>query len=62
MLQEKLLDKKEVCEFLNIRPSTLDVLLAKRKIPVVRFNRKVLFDPEDVRRFVKEHTLRPSAK
>ena len=52
---EKLLSKKEVCEWLGIKPSTLDVLLAKKKIPVVRFNRRVLFDPADIKRFIEAH-------
>jgi len=55
MTQEKLLNKKEVCQWLGIKPSTLDVLLAKKKIPVVRFNRRVLFDPADIKRFIEAH-------
>ena len=52
---EKLLSKKEVCEWLGIKPSTLDVLLAKKKIPVIRFNRRVLFDPNDIKQFIQAH-------
>jgi len=55
---EKLLSKKEVCEWLGIKPSTLDVLLAKKRIPVVRFNRRVLFDPDDVRKFINAHKVK----
>jgi len=50
-----LLDKKQVCELLNIRPSTLNKLLAQGKIPTIRFNRKVLFDPADIKRFIEAH-------
>ena len=53
MKEERLLNKKEVCQWLGIAPSTLDVLLAKKKIRVVKFNRRVLFDPDDVREFIK---------
>ena len=52
---DRLLNKKEVCQWLGIKPSTLDVLLAKKKIPVVRFNRRVLFDPVDIRKFIDSH-------
>jgi len=50
-----LLDKRQVCELLNIKASTLNKLLAQGKIPTIRFNRKVLFDPHDIRQFIQAH-------
>ena len=55
MERGNLLDKKQVCELLNIKPSTLNKLLAQGKIPTIRFNRKVLFDPQDVKEFIVAH-------
>ena len=52
MEKGNLLDKKQVCSWLNIKPSTLNKLLAQGKIPTIRFNRKVLFDPQDVKEFI----------
>lgn len=55
MRHEGLLNKRQVCAWLGIRPSTLDKLLAEKRIPVVRFNRRVLFDPDDIRKFINSH-------
>ena len=55
MQHEGLLNKRQVCAWLGIKPSTLDKLLAQGKIPTIRFNRKVLFDPTDIREFINAH-------
>ena len=55
MREIKLLSKKEVCEILGIKPSTLDKLLGQKKIRTVRFNRRVLFDLKDIQNFIEEH-------
>jgi len=57
MREMKLLSKKEVCEILGIKPSTLDKLIRQGKIRMVRFNRRVLFDLKDIQDFVEKHKI-----
>ena len=57
MREMRLLSKKEVCEILGIKPSTLDKLLAQKKIQRVKFNRRVLFDPRDIEDFIEKHKI-----
>lgn len=54
-----LIGKKEACKILGIRPSTIDVLLAKKQLPVVRFNRRVLFDVNDLQSFIERNKQKP---
>jgi len=48
-----LLSKKEVCRLLPISESTLNRLLRDGKIRPVRIGRRVLFEEEEVRRFIE---------
>lgn len=57
MREIKLLSKKNVCEMLGIKPSTLDKLIRQGKIRMVRFNRRVLFDLKDIQDFVEKHKI-----
>jgi excisionase family DNA binding protein len=44
---------------LGIRPPTVRKMLRENRLPVVRFNRRVLFDPASLRAFVRDHAIEP---
>jgi len=48
-----LLNKKEVCKVLFISESSLNRLLRAGRIRPVRIGRRVLFEEEEVRRFIE---------
>jgi len=50
-----LLTRHDVAKVLKIGVSTVDKLVRQKKIPVVRFNRRVLFRQEDVEAFINSH-------
>lgn len=34
-------------------------LIRHRRIPIVRFNRRIFFDPEDIREWIGQHKIQP---
>lgn len=47
-MESKLIDKKEVCNILNISLGSLDGMMKRRKINYVKFDRSVRFKKDDV--------------
>jgi excisionase family DNA binding protein len=45
-------NKKQAAQYLNISPLSLTRKVCQREVPFIKFGRRVLFDPEDLRRFV----------
>jgi len=54
-MERKLLNKKEAATYLRLGVSTIDKLLALRKIKPVRIGRRVLFQQEDLDRFIEKN-------
>jgi len=54
------LTKKELAEFLGISVYTIDTWVSQRReIPFVRMGRRVMFDMEDVKKWVENSKVRP---
>ena len=54
-MESKLIDKKEVCNILNISLGSLDGLMKRRKINYIKFDRSVRFKKEDVLEVINEN-------
>jgi excisionase family DNA binding protein len=48
----KLMNKKEVCELLNISRGSLDKIMKKKEIKYVKYDRGVRFRVDDVNEFI----------
>jgi len=58
----ELLSKKQVCQLLLISESTLNRLVKAKRIHPVKVGRRVLFEEEEVRRFIEECKTIPEGK
>ena len=54
-MEKKLLSKKETAKYLSLGVSTVDKLLAMKKLKPVRLGRRVLFLQEDLDKFILEN-------
>lgn len=54
---KKLLNKREVAELLNISINSIPRL--QRRVPFIRVGRRVLFDPDDVARYIEASRVIP---
>jgi len=54
-MEEKLLNKKEAAVYLRLGVSTIDKLLALKRLRPVRLGRRVLFLKEDLDRFIEKN-------
>ena len=54
-MEKKLLNKKEASTYLRLGLSTIDKLLALKKLKPVRLGRRVLFMKEDLDKFILEN-------
>jgi len=54
-MEKKLLNKKETAAYLRLGLSTIDKLLALKKLKPVRLGRRVLFMKEDLDKFILEN-------
>ena len=52
--EKRLLNRKETAEYLRLGVSTIDKLLATKKLKPVRIGRRVLFLQEDLDKFIQE--------
>ena len=48
-----LLGNRQAAEFLGISPHSLRAFVQRRIVPHVKIGRRVLFDPEDLRRYIE---------
>ena len=44
--------------FLKISPNAAYKLVERRRIPHIRLNRKVLFDPQTIRNWLNQHAVK----
>ena len=52
--EKRLLNRKETAEYLRLGVSTIDKLLATKKLKPVRIGRRGLFLQEDLDKFIQE--------
>lgn len=61
MSEDKLLVKKEVCEYLRIASATLDRLIRDKEIPFIKLGKgrgsKVLFRKSDIDNFLESRKV-----
>lgn len=55
----KLLNIKEASEFLRISEITLYKYVSKRSVPFIKVGRKVLFNLEDLEKWVENKRVKP---
>jgi excisionase family DNA binding protein len=55
----RLLDIIQAAEFLGIPIWTIRGMVRQRKIPIVRLNRRILFDKAKLETWIQEHSLEP---
>ena len=54
-MEKKLLNKRETAKYLSLGVSTVDKLLALKRLKPVRLGRRVLFLREDLDKFILEN-------
>lgn len=52
VMDGRMLDREEAADWLRVGIRTLDALLKDGAIPAVRVRRRVLIDPDDLRRYI----------
>ena len=56
---ERLLDSAEAAKVLNVSEVALRKWTREGRVPVTRLGRRVLFDPEALRSFIRDRTTLP---
>ena len=57
-MEEKLMTREEVMEYLRISRSSLYWLMKKKAFPYIRLERKLLFKKSDVDAFLEKHLVK----
>ena len=57
MMESSLLNKKEVCEILNISIGSLDGMMKRGEINYIKFNRSVRFKINEVKSLIHENLV-----
>jgi len=50
---KKLMVTKDVCDYLSIKMSRLRTMVFKNEIPVIRLNRLLRFDPDEIEKWIE---------
>jgi len=61
-IAERLLDSAEAAQLLNVSEVAVRKWTAEGRLPVTRLGRRVLFDPEALRQFIREQTTEPTRR
>ena len=54
-LEQLLLNRRQTARAMAISVRLLDQITKEQRLPFVRLNRRVLFDPQDVRLWIESH-------
>ena len=49
---------KDLASFLRVSSNAVYKLVERKQVPHIRFNRKVLFDPQSIRNWLSQHSVR----
>ena len=52
-LKKELLTPQDLCMFLKIKISHLRTMIFKKEIPVIRLNRLLRFDPDEIEKWIE---------
>jgi hypothetical protein len=55
---ESLWTVADLAQFLKISPNAAYKLVERRQVPHIRLNRKVLFDPQTIRNWLNQHSVK----
>jgi excisionase family DNA binding protein len=58
----KMLDVEQVADYLGLKTSTIYSLTHTRKIPFYKPGKKLLFDPDEIEKWVRENRCSTSAE
>lgn len=56
---QALLTKKEVAQILGLQERSVNTLMTEGKLPYIKINRAVRFDPKDVEAFIQRQKRTP---
>lgn len=59
---KKLLTSKEMADILRIKINTLYVWTSKKKIPYQKMGHGIMFDEEEIERWLRTKTIKPKPK
>jgi excisionase family DNA binding protein len=54
MIEDRLITKDEVCEFLKISKSKIDIMMKENSIPYYKIGKNVRFDFDDLKNWLVE--------
>ncbi len=57
-ITEALWTVRDLAAFLQVSENAVYKLVERKQVPHIRFNRKVLFDPQAIRIWVNQHTVK----
>ncbi|MEE9441579.1 MAG: helix-turn-helix domain-containing protein [candidate division Zixibacteria bacterium] len=61
MSKSRFFDKKQLAEYLGLSLHTIDSWVSQRReIPYVKMGRRVLFDNNDVERWIEQNKVQPT--
>jgi excisionase family DNA binding protein len=52
----RLLTVEEVADLLRVAPGTIRNMVSAKRIPVVKFSRRCLFDPREIERWIEANS------
>ena len=58
VIKDRLLTKKELQEYLRISPAKLDRMIAKKELPYIKLERRVLFKMSDIDAYLEKKTVK----
>jgi len=53
-MKKRLINKKELAEYLSLSVFTIDTWVSQNRIPYVKMGRRVLFDLDDVDKWIEQ--------
>ena len=56
-MKKRLLDKKEIAEYLNLSIYTVDTWVCQNRIPYVKIGRRVLFDLTEIDQWIEQQKV-----
>jgi excisionase family DNA binding protein len=48
-------ENEEACRFLHVSPTTLKLLRKAKKIPYIKFRRKILYKTDDLKKYLEDN-------
>lgn len=56
-MKKRLINKKELAEYLNLSIYTIDTWVSQNRIPYIKMGRRVLFDLDEIEKWIEEQKV-----